>query len=76
MPPSAGEYPGLNGPFVLATLPDGHDVMYLDGQVPGEVSERAADLAWVRRVWEATLGETLTPRQSIELFREVADTWS
>ncbi|MDW5327311.1 DUF5753 domain-containing protein [Plantactinospora sp. KLBMP9567] len=44
VPTSAGAYAGLNGPFVIATLPDGDDVVYLDDQLQGRFIERAEDV--------------------------------
>ena len=65
---------GLAGPFVLARLPTGREVAYLDNQLRGQVvTDRSTLLAWERR-WESVAGEALPARRSIELIREVATT--
>ncbi|MGA5310574.1 helix-turn-helix domain-containing protein [Micromonospora taraxaci] len=76
VPRSAEEYPGLGGPFGLATLPDGTELAYLDSQVRGQELDQPRDLLRLQRVWEATLGEALPPQASIKLLREVAESWS
>ncbi|MFC0503825.1 helix-turn-helix domain-containing protein [Micromonospora costi] len=76
VPRSAGEYPGLGGPFILATLTDGSELAYLDTHVRGQELDAPADLLRLQRVWETVLGEALPPQESIELMREVAESWS
>ncbi|WP_406074254.1 helix-turn-helix transcriptional regulator [Micromonospora sp. NBC_01638] len=76
VPASVGAYPGFAGAFVLATLPTGEDVAYLDDQLKGQVIDHAEDVLAVRSSWESIQGEALPPRQSIELLTEVAKSWS
>ena len=76
VPASVGAYPGLNGPFVLATSPDHRLAGYLDNQLLGQVVSDPADLAAITAAWEAIRGEALNHRQSIELIEEVAGTWT
>lgn len=76
VPHTAEEYPGLNGPFILATLADHSDLAYLGGQIGGQELDRPADLLRLQWTWEATLGQALPPQESIELLREVAESWS
>lgn len=76
VPRSADEYPGLNGPFILATLADNVELAFLGGQIGGQELDRPADLLRLQRTWEATLGAALPPQQSIERLREVAESWS
>jgi hypothetical protein len=76
VPRSAEEYPGLNGPFVLATLRDGRDLAFLGGQIGGQGLDWPADLSRLQRIWEITLGVALPPQESIELMREVAESWN
>ncbi|GAB3151377.1 helix-turn-helix transcriptional regulator [Micromonospora sonneratiae] len=75
VPKGVGEYAGLDGPFILATMSDGDEVAYLDNCLEGQVVERAADVASLRNAWESTLGEALTPSLSVQLIRKVAETW-
>ncbi|GAB3861523.1 helix-turn-helix transcriptional regulator [Micromonospora andamanensis] len=76
VPQGVGAYAGLDGPFVIATLPGFVDVGYLDNRLQGQVVERAAEVAALREQWEATLAEALTLQQSTELILEVAKTWT
>lgn len=76
VPCSAGEYPGLNGPFILATMRDGVEVAYLGGQIGGRELDGPVDLSTLHRVWEGTLGAALPPQESIKLLGEVAESWA
>ncbi|MDG4794293.1 helix-turn-helix transcriptional regulator [Micromonospora sp. WMMD1082] len=76
VPQTAAEYPGLGGPFLLATSREGNDVAFLASHIGGQELDRPADLDLLRQVWEVSLGEAYTPTQSIELMREVAESWS
>ncbi|SCL38423.1 Helix-turn-helix domain-containing protein [Micromonospora pallida] len=76
VPSMAGAYAGLDGPFVIATLPGLVDVGYLDNRLQGQVIERTAELGALREQWEATLAEALTWQQSTELILEVAKSWT
>ncbi|TDC79548.1 XRE family transcriptional regulator [Micromonospora sp. KC606] len=72
----AGVYPGLQGGFILATLGDGSVVAHLDHQVRAQVVNGADDLANLQRTWESTRGEALSRRQSLDLIKEAAQTWT
>jgi transcriptional regulator with XRE-family HTH domain len=76
VPKSAGAYPGLSGPFVIATPPEGSDVAFLDNQVKGGLVERAADIRSLHETWEAVRGEALPQRQSTAILLEAADQWT
>ncbi|SCG73979.1 hypothetical protein GA0070609_4929 [Micromonospora echinaurantiaca] len=67
---------GLAGPFVLARLPDGAEVAYLDNQLRGQMVTDSRDIASLSRRWESVTGEALPRRRSIALIREVAQTWT
>ncbi|MEV0426637.1 helix-turn-helix transcriptional regulator [Micromonospora sp. NPDC050495] len=67
---------GLAGTFMLARLPDGTEVAYLDNQLRGEIVSDPLDVATLGRRWESISGEAFPRRKSIELIREVATTWS
>lgn len=75
VPLTVGAYPGLAGPFILATLPSGQGLGYLDNHLEGQVAEKIDDLATLQRVWESIRSEALPHQQSVELIREVAETW-
>jgi hypothetical protein len=64
------------GHFVIATSPTGEDVVYLEGQLHGQVIDRAEYLRQMVEVWESIRGEALSQQQSLELMAEVAETWT
>ncbi|MFU8850132.1 helix-turn-helix domain-containing protein [Micromonospora sp. SL1-18] len=74
VPLLAGAYPGLDGPFVIATSPAGEDVVYLEGQRHGQVIDRTEYVQQMVEVWESIRGEALSQQQSLELIAEVAET--
>ncbi|MBY8872700.1 helix-turn-helix transcriptional regulator [Micromonospora sp. PLK6-60] len=76
VPSTVGEYAGLNGPFVLATSPDHRVAGYLDNLLQGQVVSDPDDLAAIMAAWENVRGEALSHRQSVDLFAEVAETWT
>ncbi|MFI7438126.1 DUF5753 domain-containing protein [Micromonospora haikouensis] len=76
IPAESPWHTGLAGPFVLAGLPDGTELAYIDNQLRGQVVSDPVDVASLGRRWESVTGEALPRRQSIELIREVATTWS
>ncbi|MEO3779540.1 helix-turn-helix transcriptional regulator [Micromonospora sp. B11E3] len=76
VPVSAGAYPGLGGPFVIATSPQGEDVVYLEGQRHGQVNDRVDYVRQMVEVWESIRGEALSQQQSLDLIAEVAETWT
>jgi hypothetical protein len=76
IPAGAPWHTGLAGPFMLARLPDGTEVAYLDNQLRGEIVSDPLDVASLGRRWESVTGEAFPCRRSIELIREVATTWS
>ncbi|GAB3796880.1 helix-turn-helix domain-containing protein [Micromonospora zhanjiangensis] len=76
VPTSAGEYPGLGGPFIIATAHDGSELAFQDSQVRGQGLEQPVDLARLRRVWEISLGCALPVQESTDLIRKVAEQWA
>jgi transcriptional regulator with XRE-family HTH domain len=76
VPLSAAAYPGLDGPFVIATSQIGEDIVYLEGQRHGQVIDRAEYVRQLVEVWESIRGEALSQQQSLEVIAEVAETWT
>ncbi|MFG2051463.1 DUF5753 domain-containing protein [Micromonospora sp. NPDC048935] len=76
VPESAGMYPGLGGPFILADMPDGARVAHVDGQARAQIIEAAAEVATLDRRWARISGEALPRAQSLELIRKAALTWT
>ncbi|MEO3745209.1 helix-turn-helix transcriptional regulator [Plantactinospora sp. B5E13] len=76
VPATVGAYPGLDGPLIIATLPENDEVVYLESRIKGQVLSRPDDVAEVRKHWEDILAEALPPTQSTELILEVAERWT
>lgn len=76
VPAEIGVHVGLNGPFVLAGFDGGGWVAYLDNQLRGQVITHGDDVASLQETWERIRSEALPHRQSINLIKEVAQTWS
>ncbi|QGN47907.1 helix-turn-helix domain-containing protein [Micromonospora sp. WMMD558] len=75
IPATAGLHPGLQGGFILATLPDGSAVAHLDQQVRAQVVAQAEDIVTLQGMWETVRGEALSRSQSLTLIEEVARPW-
>nr|MDT0662477.1 helix-turn-helix transcriptional regulator [Micromonospora sp. DSM 115978] len=75
VPASVGAYPGINGPFAIATT-DGRNVAFTDDPLGGQMTEDPARVAALEEVWEAIRGYALPERPSLELIMEVAESWS
>ncbi|MEW2443291.1 DUF5753 domain-containing protein [Micromonospora marina] len=69
-------YPGLNGPFTIADLPEGARVAHVDSQARAQIVEQAAELATLERRWERIRSEALPRGRSMELLREAARSWT
>jgi transcriptional regulator with XRE-family HTH domain len=76
VPSTVGAYAGLNGPFVIATSPDHRIAGYLDNQLEGQVVSDVDDLTAIMAAWENVRGEALSHWQSVDLIREVAESWN
>nr|MDT0659910.1 helix-turn-helix transcriptional regulator [Micromonospora sp. DSM 115978] len=75
VPADTGIYCGLQGGFILASLPYGAVTAYLDQQVSAQVVNDVANLATLQATWDRIATEALSRRQSLELLREAAETW-
>ncbi|MCW2944152.1 MAG: helix-turn-helix domain protein, partial [Actinoallomurus sp.] len=64
---------GVRGPFVLATLGDGTDVVHVDNAVGGIVTARPEDLATVVASWESIRSESLPTDMSRDLIVRTAE---
>lgn len=69
-------YPGLDGPFILAELPDGTRVAHVDSQARAQIIDKASDIATLERRWERIRGEALPRGRSLDLLREAARSWT
>ncbi|MEV4625264.1 Scr1 family TA system antitoxin-like transcriptional regulator [Micromonospora sp. NPDC049523] len=50
--------------------------LHLDNQLHARVVSHHEDVATLQEAWERIRSEALTHRQSINLIKEVAQTWS
>ncbi|GAB3161484.1 helix-turn-helix transcriptional regulator [Micromonospora sonneratiae] len=76
VPLSVEAYAGLNGPFVIATPPTGEDIVYEEGQLNCQIFDRPDDVKVAVQLWESIRGDALSHQQSLELIKEVAETWT
>ncbi|MBQ0892214.1 helix-turn-helix transcriptional regulator [Micromonospora sp. U56] len=76
VPMDAGMYLGLAGQFIIAELPDGARVAHADNQLSAQIVDAPADVATLAKTWEVVRNEALPRRQSIELIKEVAKSWT
>ncbi|NBE81454.1 helix-turn-helix domain-containing protein [Micromonospora rubida] len=76
VPVDAGMYLGLAGQFIIAELPDGTRVAHADNQLSAQIVDAPVDVAKIARTWEIVRNEALPRRQSSELIKEVAKSWS
>ncbi|RLQ01922.1 DNA-binding protein [Micromonospora sp. BL1] len=76
IPADVGLHIGLTGPFTLARGGDGGWIGYLENQLGGTVIDKDEDVAILLSRWESVRSEALSRRQSIELMKEVVESWS
>jgi transcriptional regulator with XRE-family HTH domain len=76
VPAATGMYSGLAGQFIIADLPDHSRAGYADNQLDAQIVDGAASVASLARTWEIVRNEALPRRQSLELIKEVAKTWT
>lgn len=72
----AGVYAGLGGGFVIATLPDGQNIGYMDNPLGGQLVERPADVLTLQNFWEDVRAVALPHAQTIALIEEVMKSWN
>jgi len=75
VPTSVGAYAGLAGPFVVATLPGGEHLAFLDNHLKGVVVQDPSDVVSIGKAWECIRSEALPHQQSSKLILEVAERW-
>ncbi|SBT68213.1 hypothetical protein GA0070622_5309 [Micromonospora sediminicola] len=76
VPGETRAYPGLNGPFTIADLPDGARVAHVDSQARAQIVEQASELATLERRWERIRSEALPRGRSMDFLREAARSWT
>ncbi|MEU7754417.1 DUF5753 domain-containing protein [Micromonospora sp. NPDC049171] len=76
VPVDAPSYPGLDGPFTIADMPDGSRVGHVDGPAQAQILDQASELVNLERRWERIRGEALPRGRSLDLLREAAASWT
>lgn len=74
IPFDKGEHAGFVGPFVLASF-DGKEVAYVDNALRADVVEKPEDVAAIRRVWQMLSAKALPEEESLQLIKEVVNSW-
>ncbi|GIF19288.1 transcriptional regulator with XRE-family HTH domain [Actinoplanes tereljensis] len=74
VPASAGSYAGLAGPFILAKGRD-FEAAHLDTPWQAQIVGRRDAVDSLIKRWEAIRGEALPWKHSIDLIKEVAESW-
>lgn len=76
IPLTAGAHEGLRGgPFVLADFADSPSLGYQDTAVAGQIVEGANEVEALAATWDTLRLEALPRSASLELVKEVAETW-
>ncbi|WP_020113522.1 DUF5753 domain-containing protein [Salinispora oceanensis] len=76
VPLDAPSYPGLDGPFTIADMPDGSRVAHVDSPARAQLLEKTSDIVTLERRWELIRGEALPRGRSLDLLREAAAAWT
>lgn len=76
VPADVGMYPGLGGGFIIAETSEGGHVAHADSQLAAQIVERPIDVATLTDRWERIRGEALPRRQSLDLIKEAAASWT
>ncbi|WUR56967.1 DUF5753 domain-containing protein [Micromonospora chokoriensis] len=76
VPADAPSYPGLDGPFTIADMPDGSRVAHVDSAAQAQILDQPSDLVNLERRWERIRGEALPRGRSLALLREAAAAWT
>lgn len=71
IPHSAGHYPGENGPFMLANLPNEITIGYVDDQMEGRLITEPRRIAALERSWQAVTAVALPRGQSRDLIMKL-----
>ncbi|MGI5211476.1 helix-turn-helix domain-containing protein [Plantactinospora sp. CA-290183] len=72
IPADAGAYPGIAGGFVLATLPEGDVVVYLENAAAGQPVDRPDMVDMMQRKWDAVLGAAMPEHISLAMIEKLA----
>lgn len=68
-------HPGLQGAWVLATMPDGSEIAYVETAARGMVTAGQEDIARLTAAWELLRSYALPVKTSKGLMERAADRW-
>ncbi|SCF42913.1 helix-turn-helix domain-containing protein [Micromonospora mirobrigensis] len=71
VPLDSGAHVGLTGGFLLAELPDGERVTYVEDVARGHVIDDPEVIRLIDRKWDSLLGEALSTSASLDLIRKL-----
>jgi hypothetical protein len=75
VPGAAGAYAGLSGAFIIATMADGQQAVYLETGVRGMTVLDASVVSQAAITFDDLRDEALSRSRSLEFIAEVAMTW-
>ncbi|GAA1577268.1 helix-turn-helix transcriptional regulator [Actinomadura kijaniata] len=73
--PNGQRHPGNLGAFVLATLPDGSEVAYVETALRGMIVEDRADIAELKDQFDMICTQALPVGMSVDLISQTVDRW-
>lgn len=76
IPVDAPAHLGWGGPLELASFTDAEDVGYLDNHLEGQTVIGSNQVATLHEVWDSVGAVALPARQSLDLLKEVAKSWT
>jgi hypothetical protein len=71
IPADAGAYPGIGGGFILATMPEGDVVVYLENAAVGELMDRPETVDMMQRKWDSLLGRAMPEQISLAIIEKL-----
>ncbi|MFY1688848.1 helix-turn-helix domain-containing protein [Plantactinospora sp. WMMB782] len=76
IPSDAPAHLGWGGPLELASFTDAEDVGYLDNHLEGQTVTSPSQVTALHAVWDDVSAVALPARQSLDLLKEVAKSWT
>lgn len=68
-------HPGIHGSWVLATIPEGTAVAYVETAARGFVTDGREDLARLTAAWESLRSHALPLKASVGVIQKAAERW-
>jgi transcriptional regulator with XRE-family HTH domain len=76
IPAKIGAHDGVNGSFVIADFDDAPSVIYLENALAGMIVEKRQDVAAIRLTYDGLRSQALSRAATVELMKEVANSWT